>query len=501
MKSKAEEGRDRKFTLPEVEDFLRQYSFCKLFNLLPPALSRKQVELVGALRQVAIVNYNHHGDADAAKGILSLCKRFRFRDTEIAALLEQDFSAIEQEIAEERKHEARLVIGADRPFEITKEGVRDRTAFFPAATVRSLRWGAFISGPVGERFNYFFAVADNAGACFTVSWGADASTKEKQSRLYGEVVTAALHYLAVLVIDHLKNRLLSGQRIEIGPCTLSRDGIGFRTEGWVVDTSRFVRWRDVATAIRDGHIIVSDSTRAEVSVAVEMSTVDNAVVLPILAAAMAEPADATDGPKLSDGGADPSGSLATGAGEANPVPSEWHDDERYHLNRGGVACFGAALLLLFIWVTHSASSTATTRTETRQSQPFTSTAAYSSQSGPGATFPGGGEGAGHGAQTPIGQAVLGTNFPGTGGGVGRDWERQLIETEKDRVGRMIREVDALAAEIQRERVFLDDTSAFEIEAFNRKVRRHNELLEQAKAQQRQLNQMIDRYNQRLEQQP
>jgi hypothetical protein len=55
----------------------------------------------------------------------------------------------------------------------------------------------------------------------------------------------------------------------------------------------------------------------------------------------------------------------------------------------------------------------------------------------------------------------------------------------------------MAREIERERRFLDQTSQFAVDEFNRKVNRYNSMLEQARAQDRLVNQMVDEYNAKL----
>lgn len=58
-------------------------------------------------------------------------------------------------------------------------------------------------------------------------------------------------------------------------------------------------------------------------------------------------------------------------------------------------------------------------------------------------------------------------------------------------------VESLSREIERDTLFLDQTSQFAVDAFNRKVKRCNLLIQQAKAEDRRVNQMVDDYNERL----
>jgi hypothetical protein len=77
-------------------------------------------------------------------------------------------------------------------------------------------------------------------------------------------------------------------------------------------------------------------------------------------------------------------------------------------------------------------------------------------------------------------------------------ERKAIEVEKAKVERMASELESLYREIERDRVYLDQSSQFKIDAFNRKVNNYNGLVEKAREQNRFVSEMTDRYNKKLQ---
>jgi len=105
MRSKAAEGRARKVSLQEIEDFLRQHSFPELFNLLPTAFASAQGKVVAEIRSLAISCFNEHDDADLSRGILNICKGFTFRSVELTKRLGEDFKAIEEIISEQQRNQ------------------------------------------------------------------------------------------------------------------------------------------------------------------------------------------------------------------------------------------------------------------------------------------------------------------------------------------------------------------------------------------------------------
>jgi hypothetical protein len=76
-------------------------------------------------------------------------------------------------------------------------------------------------------------------------------------------------------------------------------------------------------------------------------------------------------------------------------------------------------------------------------------------------------------------------------------DRQAIETAETEAKLLATQLESLAQEIDRERHFLDQTSQFAVDAFNRKVNRYNSMLEQARGQDRLVNRMVDEYNAKL----
>jgi tetratricopeptide (TPR) repeat protein len=285
VRAKVAEGENRKVSVAEMEEFLRQQSLTNMFNLLPTAFRSAQTELVAEIRSLAIACYNEHGDADLSRGILNLCKGFQFKSVELNKRLDEDFKTIEKKISEERKAEVRLQFGAERPFEITKEGIRDGKKFFPAASIKDLRWGITVTGYTGaERYEYLIFARNDAGDTATASWSTTKDGEDKQTEFFSQMVNACINCLAEAVVEKIQRRLKSGNAVTIGSCTVSQQGIGFQTQGIIFKKDRFVPWSDVATEICNGQVMVSSKSQHGVATSVSMRDVDNAVLLPFLRA-------------------------------------------------------------------------------------------------------------------------------------------------------------------------------------------------------------------------
>jgi hypothetical protein len=74
---------------------------------------------------------------------------------------------------------------------------------------------------------------------------------------------------------------------------------------------------------------------------------------------------------------------------------------------------------------------------------------------------------------------------------------QAIEAAKSQLQLLDAQLESLGAEIKHDRLYLDHTSQYQLDAFNTKVDSYNSLLQQARSQQQVVNQMVDAYNAKL----
>ncbi len=292
MRQKAVEGATKRIELPEMLALFKQHSIPELFNLLPTPFASAQRDLVSSIRSLAIACFNEHGDSELSKNVLALCNRFNFRSVELTARLKEDYKTIERLIAEERQHESRLQFGASRPVAITKEGIRDGDIFLPAGSVAAVRWGASITrGSGADVYDFLLAAKDEAGKSITVAWRSQGAGATAQREHFSAMIRAALSYLAEAVVARLHARILSGQPVTIGACTLDRHGVAFQTQGFIFRKDRHLRWGDVVAETRNGDIVVRSRSREGVACTLPMRDTDNAVLLPFLPSLMTQRSD------------------------------------------------------------------------------------------------------------------------------------------------------------------------------------------------------------------
>jgi hypothetical protein len=78
-----------------------------------------------------------------------------------------------------------------------------------------------------------------------------------------------------------------------------------------------------------------------------------------------------------------------------------------------------------------------------------------------------------------------------------DRDRQAVDAAKARAAQSSNQIETLAREIERDRAYLNRNNQIAVDDFNRKVNRYNSMLEQGRAQDRAVNQLVDAYNTKL----
>jgi tetratricopeptide (TPR) repeat protein len=280
---------EQKPSLNQLDDILRQQHITDIFNLLPTQFRNLQTEAVAHIRSLAVTCYNKHGDGELSRSILNVCKRFQFKSVELNKCLEEDFQTISDLIAQERQYEARLTFGKERPFEITKEGIRDGSRFCPAPSLTRLRWGITVTGYVGaEQYSYLFQATDDEGERFSASWSVPKSEESSSTKHFNSIIQAALTYLVGPILEKIQKNLDEGYSQTIGPWTLTSAGISYRTDGLLFVTEHFLSWQDLSTEIQNGQIVVSRTSPSANRTFASIRDTDNAVLLPILSQIMKE---------------------------------------------------------------------------------------------------------------------------------------------------------------------------------------------------------------------
>ncbi|MEW6574184.1 MAG: tetratricopeptide repeat protein [Bacillota bacterium] len=306
MRELAEKGKTSRVDLEDIEDFLDNNSVVELFNLLPTAFRTLQSRLVGYIRSLAIACHNEHGDTELSAAVLELCKLFHFKGAELNKQLEEDFEAIKRIIDENRKHSFSAWIHPNQALVVTQTGIKYKGLSISPGDIEGIRWGIFVKTVNGiETERSFSLVVRGDGTTLPVEWNkrgliaaakslfrhkdnvvsvAEMSSNE-QEVFFQKMIDAVIHHLLPALVTKLVERLQNGEAVAIGPCTLTQEGIVFRT-GLIFRKDILLPWADVETKMHSGEVIVFSRTNRKAQVSMSAKDTDNAVVLPIICAAM-----------------------------------------------------------------------------------------------------------------------------------------------------------------------------------------------------------------------
>jgi hypothetical protein len=256
------------------------------------------------------------------------------------------------------------------------------------------------------------------------------------------MIDASLFHLAPELISKIIGRLQGGHSVVIGPCTLYRDAIAFRVSGSVVNKEYHLPWQDVETQMQRGHVYVVSRTEREAQVSMSAKGVDNAVLLPILL-----------------------GELLAKDGKGTTIACK----RPRCTNSFNPSClwWAVAIVVIVVVICISNSSDANKNSSTKKSiiQPAVPNSPVSN----------------------LRTAEM-------------EREHQMIESEKAEMDQLEMEIKTLSQDIERRRTTLDRTSQVAVDKFNRKVDDYNRLLEQVRIKERQVNQRVESYNEKVRQQ-
>lgn len=486
MRSKVQDGCSRKVSLREMDDFLRQHSFPELFNLLPAHFASYQSDVVAEIRCLAIACFNQHGDPNLSKGVLTLCKRFTPRSVALTRRLEEDFKSIEEKISEDRKHSFSALVRPGQAVDVGRTGIRIGNETINSAEVEIIRWGIFIRTVNGaEREHSFSLVVGSADKVLRVEWDmrgllgditgffrknddalpiTQLTTRAQQAQ-FEMMIDAVLHNLVPAVLEKMMVRFQAGRKLVVGPCTLTNAGIAFST-GVLFQTTHLLPWQDVDTQTGGGQVTVISRTNRNARVSMAAKDTDNAVILPILSSVMRE-----------------QHSQHVAQYESNGVSF----NKKAFLGWMSILAVIVIIAIVAISISRKTAPDAPTKTAPSR-RSYTPPVSPSDPAYSPAFTP----------STPASESKSVYRIPNAKRAE-LDRESQAIDTAKATAERMAKQLESLGWELKQTESYLDRTSQFEVDDFNRKVDAYNNLLERVRAQDRLVNQLVESYNEKLRQ--
>lgn len=278
-------GAKHKATLPAISEALLHRNLASVLNLLPAQFRGLQSEAAALVRGMAAESYKQNGDADQALKILELTKRLHFKSAKLNAGLDDDFAQVRKLIEEERKNEVKVNFGSVAS-SITKEGVKHGEAYLPISEIAAVGWGAKSSrNALGTiTTDYMMRFRSGSGQEIRFGWRSDKALESWKfcEELFPRMLDAAFSYVVPAVSLRLWQSLEAGRTEVIGPCTVSRMGIGFKTSGWLLSKDNFIAWNKVVLIIQNGDVLVSNSQHLGTRTSMSLWDVYNAPLLKYL---------------------------------------------------------------------------------------------------------------------------------------------------------------------------------------------------------------------------
>ncbi|MEX3901074.1 tetratricopeptide repeat protein [Paraburkholderia sp. BR10954] len=274
------ESEKRNVNLGEVESTFKNGKLDQILAHLPAEFYAVHMAVYGFLSDLAVNYLKKDANPEAAKAIIGLGKVSAARVPSLSHQLAEDEKVIDGLIAKEKATEAHLTVNKLN-LDITRTGVSYGNLAILVPDIVAVRWGAVRTSNVPPTARFRLAFKDFRGTDIDVCW--TAQYIGQQEKLWHGLLDATMHHLMNSVVANFKARLASGTPTRVGPLEVKEEGVVFEVPGWFSKKKVLCCWKNLVTSIKNGEVLLKDATNGMASAALDLDSIDNAIVLHMLA--------------------------------------------------------------------------------------------------------------------------------------------------------------------------------------------------------------------------
>lgn len=260
----------------ELMAFIGKNNLLSKLSSCPPVLYEMQDAIVSVVRSIAIDLHNKHGQTDESKKILATAILLSRKKSSAANRLLEDNKALDAQIAEKKQYESHLTFG-DVKASVTAEGVKYGDKFIKESLIESIRWGVTITREAVVKNDYLLVVK-GSNQEIRIAWRGTGSPDNSKQH-FDKLVEAIITYSLPGLIDRVNSRLKRGLSLQIGPCTVSAQGISFESKGWFSAKTHQIPWQSLKATLTNGNLVLSNLMSPALKTELPFSETDNAFVL------------------------------------------------------------------------------------------------------------------------------------------------------------------------------------------------------------------------------
>jgi tetratricopeptide (TPR) repeat protein len=270
-------------TLQQINKLLAEEKVIEILNLLPIHFERNQANAINKVRELCILVFKHHGNAELCQSIINITDRFNFKSISATAGITEEKKQIDEILETERLHEVKLTGGSGARWEIKKNGVRNGETFLIAKEIISFRTGDLMTreGNIAKQ-DFLMEFIDKKGQKLTFHW-ASVKNLEEQKKYFEDLMKATLNYILPHIIDRVKKKFVSGASIEVGACKVDSAGVHFEIKGWFTSSHHSIPWKQMLVELINGDLVVRSRSNNKAKIALPIRDTSNAFALMILA--------------------------------------------------------------------------------------------------------------------------------------------------------------------------------------------------------------------------
>jgi hypothetical protein len=123
---------------------------------------------------------------------------------------------------------------------------------------------------------------DVDGVHLTFAWSGGKDFGEAEGR-FEIMLKATLEYILPHVVERVESTIAQGRFVQIGPCTLTTEGVSFERQRWFRRTQVTVPWSRLRSELTSGVMLIADRTTPSNEIMFPFMATRNSPVLHLLA--------------------------------------------------------------------------------------------------------------------------------------------------------------------------------------------------------------------------
>ena len=240
---------------------------------------KEQIALI--LRSISVSVFNNFEDAIVAMEIIRYAQLIHV-DNKVSKSLANDYSQLQQIIENNQKREQRLNFRIDIRGDIiviNNNNVTYKNHSLITKEIDRIKFGVYVQTINYVRTSYYTIwYCDKLGNVIKIECNRLLNNTATVENQYRQILDASYNIVVPIILQKIENVFNQGKSIDIGNCTLNKDGVSYSTGSLFWKESHFAKWQDISCLSAQGCLYVTNKQNKQDIGSFSFRDVWNAVI-------------------------------------------------------------------------------------------------------------------------------------------------------------------------------------------------------------------------------